>query len=138
MGTIVLEVNEKPISFKNAKLVFSGFDYPLYFDRSIDDINKQLNEYKNKNIDKNKLPLICVIGKGYFIGRCQPVVGGDKKQQFINNLLTTINQTCGSSNVVSVKNKVNNILRTTDKTTDKNDDIICQESSSIDDFGKDS
>lgn len=110
LETIVLEVNEKPISAENAKLVFSGFDCTLYFNRDIGDIKKKLGDY-NKIADRNKLPLICVIGKGYFIGRCQPVVGNQNKQKFINNLLTAINEACGDSEVYSVQNKIETLMK---------------------------
>ena len=90
LEAIVLEVSEKPISANNAKLVLSGIDPTLCFDDHASDIENQLDKYKS--IDKNKLPLICVIGKGYFIGRCQPIVRVKNKEEFINQLSKSINQ----------------------------------------------
>ena len=89
LETIVLETNAKPISYKNAKLFVNSCESrkPLDFNKN-DSIRKQL--YKYKNIDGNNLPLICVIRSGYFIGRCQPIVGSEKKRQFIKDLLNQI------------------------------------------------
>lgn len=103
LETIVLEVNKKPISAENAKLVFNGSDLALCFSYNIDDIKRKLDEYKN--IDKSKLPLICVIAEGFFIGRCQPIVGYKNKQEFIKNLLTAIEEEC-NNRVVSTHDKI--------------------------------
>ena len=89
LEAIVLEVSEKPISANNAKLVLSGIDPTLYFYKNASDIKNKLDKYQ-ESISRNKPLLICVIGKGYFIGRCQPVSINEQKD-FVAQLLNCIN-----------------------------------------------
>ncbi|MBQ9491639.1 MAG: hypothetical protein IJU86_02550 [Firmicutes bacterium] len=85
---IILEVNQYPISFTSAKIVLINNEQPetLSFDNNKADIEKILRNLRNDS-PKN---LICVIGKGYFIGRCQPV-SINKQKDFVAQLLNCIN-----------------------------------------------
>ncbi len=131
LETIVLEVNEKPISAKNAKLVFSGFDCSLYFDQNANDINNRLKEHKKK-IDENEPPLICVIGQGYLIGRCQPIVGNQEKLKFINDLLAVFKETYGDR--VYIESKISELSN--DNNSGKNTNNINNNNMEINNLSK--
>ena len=93
----------------------------------MDNIRNQL--YKYTNIDKKKLPLICVIGSGYFIGRCQPIVGSEKKRQFIKDLLSQIQpENTNQLNLLSCKkdeqeNEIRNEIRLENRDKNNNEEL---------------
>lgn len=87
---IILEVNQYPISFTSAKIVLINNEQPETLSCNDNDEKAKIIKILTKLPNDSQKTLICVIGKGYLIGRCQPIVSSKNKENFINQLLDAI------------------------------------------------
>ena len=95
-----MEVNQYPISFTSAKIVLLNNEQPETLSCNDNDEKAKIIEILTKLPNDSQKTLICVIGKGYLIGRCQPISISEQKD-FVDQLLNCINM----SDSVFLKNQ---------------------------------